>query len=191
MRRFSFFAFFILLIAGCSQEKSIEDIEQDYSIELTIQDTNNVDSASFAELNQDEVEGLLNYIELFKKYEGTNEFSVVEHSHTSNRQIYRIELDMPTSEPIADFELKRSVLFETVDDSELLEPIEISSQSYGDGGVSWVSELEPLVDATGDEASMEITGEWQAEFIYSGDLIRFTVPNAWTINLSADDLPRY
>ncbi|MEY8752363.1 hypothetical protein [Alkalicoccobacillus gibsonii] len=191
MKRFSLLAVIPIFIVGCSQEKSIEEIEEDYSIDLMIQDTDDVDSTSIAELDQDQVEGLLDYMELFKKYEGFDEFSVVEHSHSQNQQIYRIELDMPTDEPIPNFSLKRSVRFETVDDSEVLEPIEISSQRHGDGGVSWVSELEPLVDSTSNDASLEIIGEWQGEFIYSGDLIRFNVPNTWYINLTADDLPRY
>ncbi|MCM2675896.1 hypothetical protein [Alkalicoccobacillus plakortidis] len=191
MKRMYLLTFSAFFIVGCSQEKSIEDIQEDYSIDLTIQDTDDVDPSTIAQLDQEQVEGLLNHIDVFKKYEGVNEFSIVEHSHSANQQIYRIELDMPISDPISGFELKRSVRFDTNDDSEQLEPLEISSSGHGDGGVDWVSDLDPLIETSSSEANLEILGEWQGEFIYSGDLIRFSVPNTWYINISADDLPRY
>ena len=194
MKYFCLLVICSIFIAGCSQEKSVEELEEEYSIELQVQDIGERDPERIAQFDQAQVEGLLNHMNAFSQSEHglSSDYEIDLHTNGDENQIYRIHLlDLVDEIEGSQYDLTRSMTFELLHNDSQFEPKEISSGFNGGGGVEWVTNVDPIVDLSENQAKIEIMGEWEGTFLYNGDLVTFNEPNTWYLMLRSSDLPKY
>lgn len=173
-------------IVGCSQDKGIEELENEYSVHLNVLETENPNPNQIAHLDQDQVEGLLTYVTEYEQQESA-EFDVLNHSVGAEQDSYTIELKLPDID-VPEYELTRIIRFDVLESANDLEPVEITATNNGGGGVNYISELVPMVNTSDGMATVEIIGEWQGDFIYNNEHVMFAVPDNWVVELTVENL---
>ena len=201
------YSIFLLLtfgLIGCNQlENEVEELEQEYGIEIHIDELGDRDPNKIASFDRDQIETILSYVRDFKEEEqkeghSSHIFSsaLLESYPSSNteedRAVDLFRLFLGTTEEEVDAEkinLMASINFYS--DRDVLEVALVTSEKIGLGGLFWENSEERVVEANQEQAEFYIEGEWFGEFIYEGKVLSFTEPNTWTFIVTEEDLQKY
>ncbi|TSB45736.1 hypothetical protein [Alkalicoccobacillus porphyridii] len=186
-------------LVGCNQlENEVEELEQEYGIEIQIDEIGDRDPERIANLERDKIEAILSYVREFKEEEqeeghSSFEFIHVRHGLTASTDaaptdLYYLHLDS-TYQGTEDYGLHRNIWLTFYSESDVLHVEDISSGYERGGGIYWENAEERVVEANRERAEFHIEGEWFGEFIYQGKVLSITEPNIWTFVVTKDDLP--
>ncbi|MFK3936192.1 hypothetical protein ACI2JA_01600 [Alkalihalobacillus sp. NPDC078783] len=182
MKRICGVLLFSIILIGCSSEKSLEEFEEEYSVDFYTESL----EESIANLDENQIEGLLAYIEEYQA-EGISDFDLLHHSDGEEGDFFSILLKEPERD-IPDYELYRVIRFDIEPSDDEFVPARVTSGLNGGGGVEWVELLEPTVRQSDDLISIDIIGQWQAEFIYQGEMVMFHADEIWTVEFTEEEL---
>ncbi|MEK4563790.1 hypothetical protein MKX54_03765 [Alkalihalobacillus sp. FSL R5-0424] len=195
---------FLLLsigLFGCNQlENEVEELEQEYGIDIHINDIGDRDPETIPTFDRDEIETLLSYVEMFKEkeqQEGHIDFhfegallEVVRTNDDDEIPVDSYRLYLGTKGEEADvYNLLTYVYFYSDRDDMVVAGID--SIRIGRGGVDWQQSAGEIIDANQEQAEFYLQGEWLGEFIYGGKILSFTEPNALSFILTQEEIEEY
>ncbi|WYP26017.1 hypothetical protein NSQ54_17075 [Alkalihalobacillus sp. FSL W8-0930] len=182
MKKMSGVVLLSVLLIGCSSQKSLEEFEEDYAVNFYTEDIGD----RIANLDENQIEGLLAYIEEYQA-EGISDFEILHHSDGEEGDFFSILLKAPERE-IPDYELYRVIHFDIEPSDDEFVPVRVTFSLNGGGGVEWVESLEPVVRHSDGLITIETIGQWQAEFIYQGEMVMFHADDIWTVEFTEEEL---
>ncbi|MEN0644916.1 hypothetical protein MKY91_17305 [Alkalicoccobacillus gibsonii] len=170
-----------ILLIGCSG-KSLDEFEEEYAVDFYTEDIED----RVANLDENQIEGLLAYIEEYQA-EGISDFDVLHHSDGEEGDFFGILLKEPDKD-LPDYELYRMIRFDVDPSDDAFEPVRVTSGINGGGGVEWVELVEPTVRNSDGLITISSIGQWQAEFIYQGEMVMFDADDIWTVQFTEEEL---
>ncbi|MDQ0208621.1 hypothetical protein [Alkalicoccobacillus murimartini] len=195
---------FLLLsfgLIGCNQlQNEVEELEQEYGIEIHIDDIGDRDLQTIAKLDRDQIETMLSYVRKFKEEEQKEGHT---RHYLASSLLEAIRTDDEEEIPVDGYSLYLGTQGDEVDainlmttvyfysDRAAMEVASMDATKIGRGGISWQNSEERVIEASEEQAEFYIEGEWVGEFIYEGKVLSFTEPNAWTFILTEEDVERY
>ena len=174
------------ILASCSSGKSLEEFEEDYSVEFFTEEIGDRDPDRMANLDEEQIEGLLTYIEEYQAEE-QSDFEILFHMDGEEGEFFTLQLEAPERE-IPNYELLRMIYFDIKPSDSFFIPREVDSGLNGGGGLEWVQLVEPVVNTSDGIAFIKVIGEWRGEFIYQGKVVKFNAPNDWSVEFTEEEL---
>ncbi|MFK3938014.1 hypothetical protein ACI2JA_10980 [Alkalihalobacillus sp. NPDC078783] len=199
--RYSSFLLLSIALFGCNQlENEVKELEQEYGIEIHINEIGDRDPQTIPTFDREQVETLLTYIVRFKEEEQ-------QEGHTSHYLGDALLESVRTGDekeiPVDSYRLYLGTKGEEVDVYNLLTTInfysdrddrvvaDIDAVRTGRGGVDWQQSVGEVIEATQEEIEFYLEGEWLGEFLYEGKILSFTEPNTLSFILTHEEIEEY
>ncbi|MGN7312430.1 hypothetical protein ACTHQ4_15145 [Alkalicoccobacillus gibsonii] len=188
MKQICGLAILSFFLIGCSSGKSIDEFEEEYDVTFFTEEIGDRDPDRTAQLDEDQIDGLLTYIKEYQAVEHERSgFEVLFHSDGEEGEMYVLRLEPPERE-IPNYDLLRMIYFDIQFSDSSYSPRDVDSGLNGGGGLEWVQLVEPVVNRANGVWSFEVIGEWRGEFIYQGEVVKFNDENTWLVEFTIEEL---
>ncbi|MEY8752362.1 hypothetical protein [Alkalicoccobacillus gibsonii] len=188
MKQICGMAILSLFLIGCSSGKSLDEFEEEYDVTFFTEEIGDRDPDRTAQLDEDQIDGLLTYIKEYQAMENErSDFEVFFRLEGEEGEGYTLQLEAPERE-IPNYNLFRMIHFDLEFSNSSYIPKDVNSSLNIGGGLEWVQLVEPVVDGKDGIISIEVIGEWKGEFIYQGEIVKFNAENSWWIEFTIEEL---